>query len=385
MLCDYFDAGVCRSCTLMGVEYAAQLADKDASVRARLAEVVPAAAWTDPFASNETAFRNKAKLVVGGRRGAPVLGILDDSTRVVDLTQCGLYEPGLRDTVTRLPGLVAELGLTPYDVATRNGELKHLLVTHSPDGELMLRFVLRSEGQLGRLRERVPTISDVLPTTRVVTANILPEHKAVLEGDVEFVLSEQDSLPMQVNGIRLHLRPRSFFQTNTAVASGLYRQAQDWLSEHESRTLWDLYCGVGGFALHAMTAHTPPREVVGIEVSAEAVASARRSAQELADRTPLPRNGFHAGDATAYALDNAAPDTVVVNPPRRGIGPALAHWLESERTVERVLYSSCNADSLARDLGEMPSLRPTRARLFDMFPQTRHHEVLVLLERRPAS
>ena len=46
-----------------------------------------------------------------------------------------------------------------------------------------------------------------------------------------------------------------------------------------------------------------------------------------------------------------------------------------------MLYSSCNAVSLARDLDAMPSLRPTRARLFDMFPQTRHHEVLVLLER----
>jgi len=71
---------------------------------------------------------------------------------------------------------------------------------------------------------------------------------------------------------------------------------------------------------------------------------------------------------------------VVVNPPRRGIGAPLAAMLEAS-AVRHVVYSSCNVDSLARDLAAMPSLQPVRARLFDMFPQTDHHEVLVLLER----
>ena len=75
------------------------------------------------------------------------------------------------------------------------------------------------------------------------------------------------------------------------------------------------------------------------------------------------------------------PDLVVVNPPRRGIGADLAGWLESS-SVEHVLYSSCNLDSLAADLAAMPSLLPVRARLFDMFPQTTHREVLTLLRRR---
>jgi 23S rRNA (uracil747-C5)-methyltransferase len=50
--------------------------------------------------------------------------------------------------------------------------------------------------------------------------------------------------------------------------------------------------------------------------------------------------------------------------------------------VRHVLYSSCNVESLAKDLSRMPSLVARRARLFDMFPQTSHHEVLVLLDRR---
>jgi 23S rRNA (uracil747-C5)-methyltransferase len=49
--------------------------------------------------------------------------------------------------------------------------------------------------------------------------------------------------------------------------------------------------------------------------------------------------------------------------------------------VRHVVYSSFNVESLARDLAAMPGLRPVAARLFDMFPQTTHHEVMVLLER----
>ena len=368
----------------MGVPYAAQLADKDPAVRALLADHAPADVWLEPFTGPESAFRNKAKLVVGGTRGAPTLGILDAAGSGVDLRHCGLYEPGLHEAVLALPDLVGALGLTPYDVPRRTGELKHVLVTHSPDDELMVRFVLRSTGQLARLERGLPDLLTALPRLRVVSANILPAHAALLEGDVEHVLTTEQALLMRVNGIPLHLRPQSFFQTNTSVAAGLYRQAQQWLSQARPTTLWDLYCGVGGFALHAATAEHPPQEVTGIEVSAEAVASARRTLSELPLAPGTAGTSFHVGDATTYAVGLApadAPDTVVVNPPRRGIGADLAAWLDRSE-VQHVVYSSCNARSLAVDLDAMPGLGVRAARLFDMFPQTSHHEVMVLLERR---
>ncbi len=70
----------------------------------------------------------------------------------------------------------------------------------------------------------------------------------------------------------------------------------------------------------------------------------------------------------------------VLRPPRRGIGAGLAGWLERS-DVPHVVYSSCNIASLARDLAAMPSLRPVRAQVFDMFPQTTHYEVMTLLRR----
>jgi len=206
---------------------------------------------------------------------------------------------------------------------------------------------------------------------------VLPEHKAVLEGETEIPLTESQHLRMVLGGVPLYLRPQGFFQTNSEIAAALYAQAAAWAGELAPASLWDLYCGVGGFALHCAREASGPRAVVGVESSEEAVLAARRSAQEAGIDAR-----FEAGDATRFALGSTEPpELVVVNPPRRGIGPALAGWLETSG-VPHVLYSSCDASSLGRDLEAMPSLHAVRARVFDMFPQTDHFETLVLLERR---
>ncbi|MBC7290459.1 MAG: 23S rRNA (uracil(747)-C(5))-methyltransferase RlmC [Actinotalea sp.] len=375
MQCHYFDAALCRSCTLLPVPYADQVAGKERHCRALLGDP-PTLTWLPPVLSPESRFRNKAKMVVAGTVERPTLGILDADGHGIDLRECGLHSPAVHAALPALAGLVTRAALTPYDVPARRGELKHVLVTASPDEELMVRFVLRSTEALARLRKHLPTLRTALPALRVASANIQPEHKAVLEGDREILLTEAETLPMRLDGVTLHLRPQSFFQTNTPLAAALYRQAREWVDAAAPSSVWDLYCGVGGFALHVAG---PGRAVVGVEISGEAAASAELSAREAR----LTGVTFRAGDATAFALAHApddAPDLVVVNPPRRGIGPDLAAWLEAS-SARHVVYSSCNAVSLARDLAAMPSLRPVRARLLDMFPQTAHHEVAVLLER----
>jgi len=371
--CHHFDAARCRSCTWIEQPYADQLAAKQERCR-ELVDPFGPLDWLPPVASAESGFRNKAKMAVGGTVEAPTLGILDPGGVGVDLRDCGLYPASLQAALPVLAEFVTLARLVPYDVPTRRGELKYVLVTESPDGELMVRFVLRSSEALPRLRKHLPWLLAALPRAVVVSANLLPEHKAVLEGDTEVVLTERATLRMRVNDVDLHLRPQSFFQTNTDVAAALYRIGREWVDAADPRSVWDLYCGVGGFALHVAR---PGRTVVGIETSAEAVASAEHSRDDLG----LAGVRFAAGDATAFALGaDAPPDLVVVNPPRRGIGPALAGWLEASG-VRDVVYSSCNAASLARDLAAMPSLRPRRGRLLDMFPQTGHYEVVVALSR----
>lgn len=374
MRCHYFEAGRCRSCSELGHPYPAQLAAKDRHARAALARHADVA-WDAPVASPEWGFRNKAKMVVAGSIEAPSLGILDPGGHGVDLSDCPLYPPALALAFAPLARFITLARIAPYDVAARRGELKYLLVTlaaHS--GELMLRFVLRSQEPVARMRKHLPSLLQELSQLAVVSANLQPEHKAVLEGDEEIHLAGRESLEMRLNGVPLHLRPRSFFQTNDHVAARLYARAREWIDAAAPDAAWDLFCGVGGFALHAADGC---RRVTGIEISAEAIASARRSAAEAG----LRNVEFHALDATGFALGQAAvPGLVIVNPPRRGIGAPLARFLDAS-SARWVVYSSCNVDSLARDLAAMPGLRLRRAGVFDMFPHTGHYEVLALLER----
>lgn len=373
MRCGYLEAGLCGSCTHLLTPYVDQLAAKDAHARAALADH-PGLVWLEPVASAEAGFRNKAKMVVGGTVEAPTLGILDTDGRGVDLRSCGLYSPAMHALLPALAGLVTTAGLTPYDVPARRGELKHVLVTEAPDGGFLVRWVLRSTEPLPRLRKHLPAFLAAHPEVVVVSANLQPDHKAVLEGDEEVVLTGRDTLTVDVGGVGLHLGPRSFFQTNTAVAAALYGQARAWADEASPRTVLDLYCGVGGFALHLAA---PGRRVHGVEVSEQAVASARTTAAELG----LDDVTFAAADATAVEPPDA--ELVVVNPPRRGLGPELCAALEAS-SATTVVYSSCHSASLARDLAALPSYAARRARVLDMFPHTGHYEVVVLLERRTA-
>jgi 23S rRNA (uracil747-C5)-methyltransferase len=377
MECAHFDAGRCRSCTLLPVPYDRQLSEKQRQVEELLAH--PDIAWLPAVSSPQESCRNKAKMVVAGIASRPTLGILRPDGDGVDLRDCGLHTPGLQAALPVLAGFVARADLTPYDVARRRGELKYLLVTESPDGELMVRFVLRSQESVARIRKHLPSLLDELPRIAVVSVNLQPEHKAILEGERELSLTPRQTLRMRVNDVDLLLRPQSFFQTSTAMAAALYRQVREWVDESQPASVWDLYCGVGGFALHVAA---EGRSVLGVETSHEAVASAEASARASAAANPAYTGvRFVAGDATTFARNHTpVPELVIVNPPRRGIGDELSGWLE-ESGVEQVVYSSCNAQSLARDLARMPSLRPVRGRLLDMFPNTAHYEVVVQLQR----
>ncbi|MGC2941727.1 MULTISPECIES: methyltransferase domain-containing protein [unclassified Brevibacterium] len=376
--CGYFERGECRSCALIETPYGQQITDKESWCRETLAEAAPRI-WLPTFAGGARDFRNRAKLAVGGSARHITLGILDQEFHGVDLRDCGIQAPAIRAVIPVLADFLDGTGLEPYDVSARRGELKFVHVTAAPSGELMIRFVVRTQHGLDVLRSRKGPLFELIPAASVVSVNLLPEHKAVLEGSREEMF-RGESLRMNLDRVDLHLRPQSFFQTNTHVAIGLYNQVAAWVDAVEASNLWDLYCGVGGFALYCAG---PTRRVTGVEVSEQAIESAKVSAAELGIDSR-----FLSGDATEFAEANLAastgverPDCVIVNPPRRGIGARLSAALENSG-VEHIVYSSCNPVTLAKDLARMPAYEVAQARIFDMFPHTKHLEIAVLLQRR---
>jgi len=318
--------------------------------------------WLKPeWSSTVFGSRTKAKFSVAGSLSDPIIGRSTKDGSVVDLRQCQLHDPKIVGLTSELISIIKEYSLLPYDIQTKKGELKHIILQVGDDDSFMIRFVLRSKEAVSRL-EKFARIAG--PKFKVITANIQPEHSAVLEGEEEIVLSNNRFLPVSIGNQSLLLGPKSFVQTNLEIAGKLYQSASKWLDQTEGRFL-DLFCGVGGFAAHLTK---PSREVVGVELSSEAIESAS---------TAITDASFIAMDAWEYVASSSPFDVVVVNPPRRGLGEDICQRL-NQLAPNKILYSSCNPLTLKRDLENL-NYDVEKIQAFEMFPMTEHWEVLCLL------
>lgn len=287
--------------------------------------------------------------------------------------------------------LIRRAQVPPYDVARRRGEIRYVVVTAAPDGSTMVQLVLRSEQALGRIREHLTRLLGPAPLVTSVWANIHPDHTTAITGPTDIHLAGERTLPITTGEATLHAGPRSFVQTNTAVAGELYRQAGRWIAAWAPRTVWDLYCGLGGFALHAALActDTPTSDVhsrgpracdtragvpvghdpqhplpliTGVETRADAVEGARRSAQ---DAGLGERLRFLCADATTWAQRTAQadgpPDVLVVNPPRRGLGARPRRLDRDQRRCAPGLFLLPTGDPCPRPGGHAVTADHRRA------------------------
>lgn len=377
MQCDFFPRHFCTSCNHCESPYQQQLQRKDQLLQQKFAPFRPLN-WLSPVGSEERHYRNKAKMVVLGAAHAPILGIenpADGNRLPVSLTQCPAYPEDMQKLLAYLESWIRIAGISPYNRHKKKGELKFILLTRSlAAGEFMLRFVMRSTTAMERIERNLPLLMAQFPQIRVVSVNIQPVHMARLEGEEEHFLTGQQYLQECFNQVPLMIRPKSFFQTNPKVAEQLYATARCWVREIKPGHMWDLFCGVGDFALHCVS---PDTSVTGIEIEPEAIASARRSAQMMG----IDNLDFAALDSAQFSASQAkAPDLVLVNPPRRGLGEALAVSL-AEFSPPHILYSSCNPETLLSDLCHFPHYQVEKVQWFDMFPHTDHMEVMVLLSK----
>lgn len=374
MYCELNRQGKCHSCQWINKPYPQQLQDKQSVLQQLLADK-KVAYFHQPVASHQWAFRNKAKMVVSGSVERPLLGIVDRQGQGTDLCNCPLYPVGFAAIFAQLKVFIVRAGLTPYHITRRRGELKYLLLTENSAGELMLRFVLRSEKKLPQLQQELSWLQQQIPQLKVISANIQPVPMAITEGEQEIMLTAQHELVEVLNQVPLWIRPQSFFQTNTMMAARLYRSAQQWTQHLNLHTIWDLFCGVGGFGLHCTRDSIA---LTGIEISEGAIECARKSAKLIG----LQQVEFAALDSTSFATgSNKLPDLVIVNPPRRGIGAELCAFL-ARLAPQYLLYSSCNPYSMHDDLQYLEDYDIQQVQLFDLFPHTAHSEVLCLMQHQ---
>ncbi|WP_372821579.1 tRNA (uridine(54)-C5)-methyltransferase TrmA [Pseudomonas parafulva] len=180
----------------------------------------------------------------------------------------------------------------------------------------------------------------------------------------------------------------AFTQPNGAVNQKMLGWACEAMGER-SDDLLELYCGNGNFTLPLATR---ARQVLATEISKTSVNAAlhnldengidnvrlvRLSAEELTEalNEVRPFRRLEGIDLKSYDFG-----TVFVDPPRAGMDPDTC---ELTRRFERILYISCNPETLAQNIAQLHDThRIERCALFDQFPYTHHMESGVLLVRR---
>jgi 23S rRNA (uracil1939-C5)-methyltransferase len=184
--------------------------------------------------------------------------------------------------------------------------------------------------------------------------------------------------------LELQFRPTDFTQVNHAINPVLIRRAVALLDPQPGERIGDLFCGLGNFTLPIARLGAV---VVGVEGAEAMVARARENAAAngLADRTRFVTANLF--EATTESLDLLLPlDKALVDPPREGaveLAKALPHR-DDERSLERIVYVSCNPATLARDAAVLVHERGYRldaAGVVNMFPHTAHVESIALFAR----
>ncbi|MBQ8415781.1 MAG: 23S rRNA (uracil(1939)-C(5))-methyltransferase RlmD, partial [Clostridia bacterium] len=207
----------------------------------------------------------------------------------------------------------------------------------------------------------------------------------VVLGENYRLLWGRESIEDQLCAQTYRISPGAFYQVNHYSCELLYSLAGEAAALTGKETLLDLYCGIGTIGLSLAN---KARKVIGIEIVKEAV----ERAEENARRNDVTNAYFYCGDASdaEKLLENAerahgdiSGATVIMDPPRKGSTPELIRYL-AKRGFERIVYVSCNPDTLARDCALFTTLGYTLSPVtpVDMFPRTGHVESVVCLTRR---
>jgi tRNA/tmRNA/rRNA uracil-C5-methylase (TrmA/RlmC/RlmD family) len=171
-----------------------------------------------------------------------------------------------------------------------------------------------------------------------------------------------------------------FWQVHRGAAAELSRTVLAALRAEPGWTVWDLFAGAGLFTIQIARALGPTGTVRGVEGAARAVHDLEHNATRLEDAAPVTAA---VSDVLEWVTGtDEAPDAVVLDPPRAGAGVALITEL-CARVKQRMVYVSCDAATLARDLAaaQKSGWRVVSLRALDLFPHTHHLECVAVLER----
>ncbi len=375
--CPY--AEKCGGCNMLDGDYVQHLNMKQKLVEGYLkeiCEVMPIVGMEEPYY-----YRNKVHAVYANTKQGVISGVYQEGThRVVPIDSCKIEDAKADKIIVDIRNLMKSFRMKAYDEDRGFGFLRHVLIRRGfHSGEIMVVLVTGTPifpsknnfvKELRRLHPEITTILQNINDRK--TSMILGERELVLygKGYIEDTLCEKT----------FRISAKSFYQVNPIQTELLYKKAIELAALTGKERVIDAYCGIGTIGLIASDA---AKEVLGIEVNPDAVRDAIRNAK--ANR--VKNIQFYRADAGTYMVQMAEQDmradVVLMDPPRAGSDEAFLSSVV-KLAPERIVYISCNPETLARDLKylKQKGYEVGKAWPYDMFPWTGHVETVVGLQRK---
>ena len=386
----------CGGCQIQSLDYQKQLAFKHDLVRQRLIRIggfdpefvdqimEPIRGMKEPWR-----YRNKAQYPVSvNADGKVVAGFYAGRTHhLIENTDC-LLEPEINSRILEtVLDYVNQKGIAPYNEEDGTGILRHIMIRHGfATGETLLCLVVR------KYKKQVwAGLTDVLQGAGLMEDGIVsvgfseqPAKNNVIMGNNFISLYGGPHLTDKIGNVNYIISPQSFYQVNTSQMKVLYDLVAECAGLTGQETVWDLYCGIGTIGLYLADR---AKRIIGVEVVPEAVKNARENARI----NQIENAVFYEGTAEKVfeqILDQekdlicgcSSNQVVIVDPPRKGCDAALLKTI-SEFRPERIVYVSCDAATLARDLKTLceNDYQIERVVPVDQFCHSVHVETVVLL------
>ena len=345
-------------------------------------------------------YRNKVHAVYDFQKGKGIVsGIYQENSHdVVPVDSCLLENQKADEIIVSIRELAKSFKIKTYNEDTGYGLLRHVLVrVGHTTGQIMIVLVLGSPVMPSK-KNFVNALCKLHPEITTIVVNVNDKKTSMVLGDKEQVIYGKGYIEDVLCGQTFRISPKSFYQVNSVQTEKLYRKAIEYAHLTGKETVIDAYCGIGTIGLAAAEG---AQKVIGVELNKDAV----RDAVTNAKINQIKNADFYQNDAGRFMVQLARAgtkaDVVFMDPPRSGSTEEFMDAL-LQLQPERIVYISCNPETLARDLkyltgagngiggkaargkGKTGQYRVVEITPYDMFPFTNHVESIVLLQRRGA-
>ena len=370
-------APFCGGCQYQGVEYAKQLEIKQEKIEKLLSSfhsVERIISCKEP-----EHYRNKAQFSFArDEEGHVYYGFYMPGTHmVVPVDDCMICNDRMSKIMSSIKKTVILQHIPLYNERSKKGFLRHVLIRTSNEGEYMIVLVTGIEYNAKR-ELLVRQILKYNPEVKTIVQNVNGSPGSQVLGKKNIILHGSGYIKDRLCGLDFRISPASFYQINSKQTEVLYNEAIKVASLNKEQILIDAYCGTGTIGL---SASRYVKRVLGVENNPTAIEDAKINRKI----NGISNAEFILADAGKYmeqlSRNRTHIDVVIMDPPRAGSDTRFMSSMV-RMSPERIVYVSCNPDTLKRDLQYLQKYYTIeKIQPVDMFPFTSHVECVALLKR----